>query len=222
MRMITKTLTLFEYLKVYNNSMRIILASGSPRRHYLLKMINLPHDVLPSDVEEDVPAGVAPEQVAGQLALLKADYVAQRHPGCLVIGADTMVVLGDEILGKPIDARDAAQTLHKLSGKTHTVITGVALVHYTTDGIRQDVFHETTRVTFANLTNEEIQAYIAGGSPMDKAGAYGIQDDLGALFVSSIEGDYYNVVGLPVQRLYRRLLHMYPEATELLFTVPKV
>ena len=198
--------------------MRIILASGSPRRHYLLKMINLAHEVIPSSVEEIVPDGVSPEEVARSLALQKAQDVANSHPDSLVIGADTIVVLNGEILGKPQSAAQAVEMLQKLSGNTHTVITGVALIDGSRGNAGQTVFHESTRVTFSSLINDEIRAYVAGGSPMDKAGSYGIQDDLGCLFVSSIQGDYYNVVGLPLQHLYRQLRAVNQDIIKNVFT----
>jgi septum formation protein len=197
--------------------MRIILASGSPRRHYLLKMINLSHEVIPSSVKEIVPVGLSPEEVARSLALQKAQDVANSQTNSVVIGADTIVVLDGEILGKPESAAQAVEMLQKLSGNTHTVITGVAILVESHEKVDPTVFHESTQVTFSSLTDDEIRAYVAGGSPMDKAGAYGIQDDLGCLFVSKIQGDYYNVVGLPLQQLYQQLRSVNPEIAQRLF-----
>lgn len=192
--------------------MKIILASGSPRRHLLLNMIGLAHEVIPSSVDEVIPDGLDPSSVARHLARLKGEDVAVQHPHTLIIAADTIVVLDGEILGKPASAEDAFSMLRRLSDNTHRVITGVALLESDSDGIfvKESVFHVTSDVTFANLHDEEIWAYIATGSPMDKAGSYGIQDDLGSLFVSRIEGCYYNVVGLPVQHLYSTLKDVAP------------
>lgn len=180
-----------------------VLASRSPRRRRLLERIGMRFEVDVSDVEEDVPAEMSPKRVAESLALRKARDVAGRHPDALVLGADTIVVLEDEILGKPDDAAEAAEMLHRLSDATHTVYTGIALVHSSSG--RTACVHEATRVTFAAMDANEIAAYVASGSPMDKAGAYGIQDDRGALFVRRIDGDYYNVVGLPLHRFYRTM-----------------
>jgi septum formation protein len=234
----------------------IVLASGSPRRHALLNMIGLRHRVVPSTVVELIPEGANPAQIACELAAQKAREVARAHPNMLTIGADTIVVLDGQILGKPADEYDALRMLNMLKNNTHEVITGVALVHFTPkipaesasvgnvssagaqelpeelpkevpssaeesgpagsqvwreQGFSQRIFHQTTSVTFADLSEQEIRAYIATGSPMDKAGSYGIQDDLGSLFVSRIVGDYYNVVGLPLQMLYEELKSFAPE-----------
>ncbi len=144
-----------------------------------------------------------PAEIVERLALRKARYVARDYPDALVLGADTIVTIGDTILNKPDGPADAERMLGKLSGKSHRVFTGVALVHAATQ--KEVVSFESTRVTFTSMTKDEIRAYVAGGSPLDKAGAYGIQDDLGAAFVSKIEGDYYCVMGLPVHRLYTML-----------------
>ena len=178
-----------------------VLASRSPRRHRLLEQIDLSFIVEPSATDETVPDGASPESVVQQLAVEKAQAVAARFPDALTLGADTIVVLENEILGKPRDEKEAHQMLRRLSGRTHTVFTGIALLHPPSG--RQVTAYEQTAVTFAGLTDAEIAAYVATGSPMDKAGAYGIQDDQGALFISRIDGDYYNVVGLPLHRLYR-------------------
>ena len=146
------------------------------------------------------------------LARQKAEAVAPLFPDALTLGADTVVVLHDgpgeappdaEVLGKPTDEAHARETLARLSGRAHQVYSGLALVHPASG--RTVTAHERTSVTFAVLSADEIAAYVAAGSPMDKAGAYGIQDDAGALFVSGVHGDYYNVVGLPLHRLYRTL-----------------
>lgn len=180
-----------------------ILASRSPRRRRLLEQIGMSFEVSVSDVSEDLSDEIAPEAAAEMLALRKAEDVARRNPHAVTLGADTIVVIDGEILGKPGDAAEAAAMLRRLSGRSHTVITGIALVHPQSGRTVQA--SEATVVTFGPMDSDEIAAYVASGSPMDKAGAYGIQDDRGALFVARIEGDYYNVVGLPLYRMYRIL-----------------
>lgn len=190
------------------NPEQIILASASPRRRILLRQIGLTFEVLPAGNDESLPAGTGPVETVESLARTKAEtVVARRAPGSsLVIGADTIVVLDEEILGKPADPEEARTMLHRLSGRTHQVYTGVALIRTGSTGITDRyIFHERTDVTFGKLTGEEIAAYVNTGSPLDKAGAYGIQDDLGALFVRKINGDYYNVVGFPLHRFYREV-----------------
>jgi septum formation protein len=178
-----------------------VLASASPRRKHLLSLAGIPFAVVPSDIEETVPEGAPPEAVVQSLAQQKASHVASlpQHRDALVLGADTIVVHEGQILGKPDSADHARAMLRRLSGARHTVYTGVALVHRSTS--RTALAAEATAVYFGALTEGEIDRYVAGGSPMDKAGAYGIQDDAGAFFVRRIEGDYYNVVGLPLYRL---------------------
>ena len=180
-----------------------VLASQSPRRRSLLEQLGLTFSIQPSPAEEIWPDGLPPSAAVEVLALQKAASVATVNPEALTLGADTIVVLEDEVLGKPADAAEARAMLRRLSGATHTVFTGIALVHPASG--RQIVTHEATAVTFATLHREEIAAYVATGSPLDKAGAYGIQDDHGALFVQRIDGDYYTVVGLPLHRLYSAL-----------------
>ncbi|GIV59708.1 MAG: Maf-like protein [Rhodothermaceae bacterium] len=181
----------------------LVLASSSPRRRRLLEQLGLRFVVRPSDTEEVVPEGVSPETVVQALAREKAEAVAPAYPDALTLGADTIVVLDGEVLGKPADAAEAHAMLRRLSGNTHTVYTGIALVHPASN--RNVTAFEATRVTFAPLTDDEIAAYVATGSPLDKAGAYGIQDDHGALFIPRIEGDFFTVMGLPLHRLYRVL-----------------
>jgi septum formation protein len=190
--------------------MNVILASASPRRHQLLKMIGLEHQVIPANVDENVESDMNAVQTAEHLAQIKGHHVASSHPGNLIISADTIVVTDQGILGKPVDEQHAFEMLRYLSGRTHTVITGVALAVSKNGTLQNEIFHESTLVTFDHLSDNEILAYIKTGSPFDKAGSYGIQDDLGSLFVKRIEGDYYNVVGLPVQHLYRKLKSFYP------------
>lgn len=184
----------------------LVLASASPRRSHLLQQIGLKFSVQPSLVDESAfsTAGVTPSEYVQQLARAKALDVASRmQEASIVLGADTIVVLDGEILGKPIDRDDATRMLRRLSGNTHTVYTGIALVE--SPSLRQRTAVARTEVTFRVLDDEEIADYITGGSPMDKAGAYGIQDDYGAVFVSHIVGCYYNIVGLPLELLYREL-----------------
>ncbi len=183
----------------------LVLASASPRRRDLLARLGLAFTVSPSDADETWPADLATGPAAQAVALRKARAVPA--PGALVLAADTVVVLDGQVLGKPADADQAAATLRRLSGRTHEVVTGLALAA----GGRETTAHETTRVTFAALTDAEIAAYVATGSPLDKAGSYGIQDDLGALLVERIDGDYFNVVGLPLRRLYDTLRRFVPD-----------
>lgn len=191
---------------------RIILASQSPRRKKLLQQIGLSFEVHPSSAEEIIQH-TDPKEIVKDLALLKADDVAHHFEDSLVIGADTIVVFGDKIIGKPSNPEEAKTFLQQLSTHTHSVFTGVALVKTDKNGSieRTLTFHEQTKVTFSALDTADVAAYIQTGNPMDKAGAYGIQDDLGALFVEKIEGDYYNVVGFPLNRFYRELKSFYPD-----------
>jgi len=190
----------------------LILASRSPRRRKLLAQLGLDFEVHPSDLDENATNHRLPEQLVEQLALEKARTVAARFPEALTLGADTIVVLDGDVLNKPADEAEARAMLRRLSGRTHTVYTGVALVHPASQ--REVVDYEATQVTFAPLTDAEIDAYVATGSPLDKAGAYGIQDDYGAVFIRRIEGDYYNVVGLPLHRLYRMLRNHFADLIE--------
>ena len=182
---------------------KLVLASKSPRRKKLLEQIGLDFTVHVSPVDERVSRTVDPSETVQRLATEKAEAVAVHYPESITLGADTIVVLDGEILGKPEGPAEAFEMLRRLSGKTHTVFTGIALIHEQSN--RRVSAFEATYVTFADLDDYEIAWYVATGSPMDKAGAYGIQDDRGALFISRIEGDYYNVVGLPLHRMYRIL-----------------
>lgn len=181
--------------------MSLILASASPRRRELLSLITTEFKVIPAKGEETADKTLPPDILVQRLASQKAAEVAAAYPHDTVIGADTLVFLGSEIMGKPADTADAKRMLTMLSGKVHTVITAAAIAR---NGSVTKVFAEETKVEFFLLTADEIAAYIATGEPMDKAGAYGIQDK-GALLVKGITGDYYNVMGLPVGRLYREL-----------------
>ncbi len=175
----------------------LILASQSPRRRELLEQIGLRDFLIhPAKGEETAPAGLSPERLVERLSRQKAAEVAAACPGDVVIAADTVVAAGGAVLGKPRTPEEAAEMLASLSGRTHTVYTGVT--------VRRDgeavTEHEATSVRFRPLSRAEIAAYVATGEPMDKAGAYGIQGR-GALLVEGIEGDYFNVVGLPLCRL---------------------
>ncbi len=181
----------------------LILASASPRRKKLLEQLGLSFTVHASHVDEDAPADAPAEHIVQHLSSKKAAAVAPQFADALTLAADTLVVLDGAILGKPADEDEATRMLKRLSGRQHEVYTGIALHHPATS--RYLTAFETTRVTFSSLSEREIAAYVATRSPFDKAGGYGIQDDQGALYVSGIEGDYYNVVGLPLNRLYQML-----------------
>lgn len=180
--------------------MKLILASQSPRRRELLKLITPDFEVIPSSFDENsVPVEPA-DYYAERLARAKALTVARENPEAVVIGCDTVVLLAGRVLGKPADREDAREMLRFLSGRTHKVITGVSLVH----GQRTVSFSQVTEVEFFNLTDREIEEYLSTGEPFDKAGAYGIQG-YGSLLVEEVRGDFFNVVGLPVARLKREL-----------------
>lgn len=180
-----------------------ILASASPRRKELLSVITNDFSVVPSDCEEIVPTDISAEDTAEYLAKIKALSVAEKYPHSTVIGADTCVVAGDMILGKPKNEDDAREMLKMMSGITHKVITGCAIVK---NGVVNS-FSVTTEVEFYPLSDEEIEKYINTSEPYDKAGGYGIQGKA-SLFVKGIKGDYFNVVGLPVAELNRKLKMM--------------
>jgi septum formation protein len=176
----------------------IILASASPRRRELLAQAGFNFEVIPAHVNEDVLPGEDPKTYVVRLARDKAEavYAQLRVPEAIVIGADTTVTIDGHILAKPEDARDAARMLRKLSGRTHQVITAVAIA----SALGTDASAEVTSVEFLRLSDEEIAAYVATGEPMDKAGAYGIQG-YAARWIPRIEGCYFNVVGLPIARV---------------------
>jgi septum formation protein len=190
---------MLQNLKKYH----IILASNSPRRRELLAGLGIDFEVkvLP-DIDENYPATLPVAEIAQYIAKEKADaYLRLMSPDDLVITADTIVVADDEVMGKPHDADDARRMLSKLSGRTHQVITGVCL---TTVG-EQRQFSVCTDVTFKDLTDEEMDYYIQTYQPFDKAGAYGIQEWIGYIGVTGLNGSYFNVMGLPVQRIYVEL-----------------
>lgn len=180
--------------------MKLILASSSPRRKQLLNMAGLHFDILASEIDEHIQANQTPEEMVQSLAYQKAKEVQRKHRDAYVIGADTIVVHEGQALGKPKTKQEAFEMLNRLSGQTHEVFTGVAIL----SPEKETVFAERTAVTFWDMTKEEIWEYIETGEPMDKAGAYGIQGK-GALFVKQIVGDYFSVVGLPLSRTIREL-----------------
>ncbi|MDP4199095.1 MAG: Maf family protein [Bacteroidota bacterium] len=193
----------------------LILASQSPRRAALVRLLGVRKiETIPANLEEVFDPERNPAENVRLLALHKARHVAEQAAdvNAMVLGADTTVVVEGDVLNKPLDADDAVRMLQRLSGQTHTVYTGVALVDSHTK--REHSFVESTDVSFRPLSENEIRSYVASGSPMDKAGAYGIQEDFGAVFVRHIDGDYYNVVGLPLCRLYVALKHFAPNLFE--------
>jgi septum formation protein len=189
----------------------LILASASPRRQELLRNAGIPFSVFPSSIAEAPLDGEEPRQCAERLAREKALAVSRQHPADVVLGADTIVVVDGEILGKPRYERDASRMLHMLSGRTHQVITGVCLIgpllrtrNQKLETDFQDTRSETTLVSMTRLTDEDIRSYVATGEPMDKAGAYAIQG-MASRWIPRVEGDYFNVVGLPVALVCRML-----------------
>ena len=177
-----------------------ILASQSPRRRELLAMLGLEFEIFTADIDETMDPALSAEQAVAAVCERKARAVGQRHPGRLIVAADTIVVVDETILGKPHCEDEARAMLHSLSGRSHRVMTGFCLWR---DGACE-THVETTKLWFRDLSDGEIDAYVATGSPMDKAGAYGIQDQA-AVFVQRLEGDYYNVMGLPLCALTQAL-----------------
>lgn len=193
----------------------VLLASSSPRRRQLVRQMGADHAVLAPEVIEEHFAGESPEALVERLSLAKveaamrSDQLAEALDGrsdAVVLGSDTVVVLDEHVLGKPTDEAEARAMLHRLSGRAHVVFTGYALIDLARN--ERVVGHERTDVTFRTLDAEEIERYVASGSPLDKAGAYGIQDDFGAVFIERINGDYYTVMGLPLSRVYTELRRM--------------
>jgi septum formation protein maf len=185
------------------DSYEILLASNSPRRRELLAGLGVKYRVtsLP-DVDESYPLSLQGEEIPLYISQLKADaYRSQMKPNTLLITADTIVWLDGKVYGKPHDEAEACEMLRALSGRTHTVITGVTL----TSACRCKSFAVSTEVTFAALTDEEIGYYVSHYRPLDKAGAYGVQEWIGYIGVTGMNGSYYNVMGLPIQRLYTEL-----------------
>ena len=185
------------------SDVRVILASGSPRRRQLLELIGIAHEAKASNIDESIKGKETPRKHAERLAREKAATIAKSEPDAVTIAADTIVVIDRKILGKPANAVDAGSMLSLLNGRNHTVITAVAVAR----GSKLKSGVEEVHVKFRRLTDDEIDAYIATGEPMDKAGAYGIQG-LGATIVERIEGDYFAVMGLPLLRLTRLLAEL--------------
>ena len=186
---------------------KLILASNSPRRKELLAGLGVPYEVrVLQDIDEHYPENLPVNEVARYIAKEKADaYRRIVAADELIITADTVVIVGDEILGKPMDEADAVRMLRLLSGRTHQVTTGVCLL----TAEKERCFDVTTDVTFKTLTDEEIHYYVNRYRPFDKAGAYGIQEWIGYIGVTGLNGSYYNVMGLPVQRIYQELTKHY-------------
>lgn len=180
--------------------MKIILASASPRRKELLALAGIEYTVIPSECEEVLSENITPSEAVTLLAQQKAEDVFKRNPDCMIIAADTVVALSNAILGKPKDDEDAYNMLSSLSGKIHTVYTGVCI----RTAEKEETFFSATDVEFYELSDKEIRDYIATKEPCDKAGAYGIQGK-GSLLVKGIHGDYFNVVGLPLAETVRRI-----------------
>jgi septum formation protein len=199
-RYITNVMYRFFFEPMERTAKPIILASRSPRRIHLLRQIGFSFTVQESGVDEQIPEGMLPEEAVRRLSLEKASSVAAGLRDGIVIGADTIVVLGSMILGKPSSKEEAVSMLTRLGGRTHTVFTGFALVDVRSG--RTLVDFEKTDVTFRPLDSGEIDKYVESGSPMDKAGAYGIQDDFGAVFVERVNGCFYTVVGFPLSKFY--------------------
>lgn len=184
------------------NHYRIILASRSPRRRRLLHELGLKFEIVEKDYFETYPQGLTGDEIARHIAKGKADsFKDEMSDNEIIIAADTIVWCNEKVLGKPIDFEDAVKILQEISGNTHEVITGVCLLSRD----KEKVFSVSTKVTFDTLSMEEIEYYVEKYKPYDKAGAYGIQEWIGIAACTNIEGSYFNVVGLPVQRLYKEL-----------------
>jgi len=198
-----KSTLLMDLLHQQLSQYHLILASASPRRISLLKELNLTFDCIPLDVDEVFPSGLDDHEVAKFLAKLKADAfpIEKLTPRSILITADTIVCLNDEVIGKPEDREHAIEMLRKLSGQMHKVITGVCLRSHD----KESIFSNETDVYFSSLNDEEIIYYVDQFKPFDKAGAYGIQEWIGYVGIEKIEGSYFNVMGLPVQQLYVEL-----------------
>lgn len=190
-------------LKNRIKSKNLILASGSPRRQELLKSLGVPFEIRIKEIDEVYPKHLKKSEISDYLAQLKSNaFVEELNPKDLLITSDTIVWYHNMALGKPKSKDDAFQMLQKLSEKTHEVITSVCLKSLQ----KEDIFNSITKVTFKELSSEEIQFYIDNYNPMDKAGAYGIQDWIGQIGVTKIEGSYFNVMGFPIHKIYSQLL----------------
>lgn len=181
----------------------LILASSSPRRQYLMKEAGFEFSVEKPDVDESFPSDMPVDQVARYLAAKKAEYFRPRIQDEIIVTADTVVILFDKILNKPLDRKEACEMLEQLSGRTHIVMTGVCIVSKE----KEETFDDTTEVTFQALTRDEIEFYVDQYKPYDKAGAYGAQDWIGMIAIQKIAGSYFNVMGLPIHKVYQHLKH---------------
>lgn len=186
--------------RLFSLKTKYILASQSPRREELLRLLDISYRIIPSHIDEIIQDGLSFEDVVMDIAKQKAQHVAKDHPENTVLGFDTLVILNGEALGKPVDEADAYNMLEALQGTTHTVLTGCAIVH------DNDVttLYDQADVTFYPMTPIEIEEYLATGEPFDKAGAYGIQG-YGAKYIKKVDGDYYSVMGVPLAKLYHAL-----------------
>lgn len=180
--------------------MKFILASSSPRRKELLKFLDIDFKIVKSDIEEVIDETISNEELVMSLAFQKAEDVSKRHPGIYTLGFDTLVILDGKPLGKPKNHQDAFNMLRSLSGNKHTVLTGCAIVK---DDYK-DLFYDHCEVIFNEMSDQEIEEYLATDEPFDKAGAYGIQG-YGAKYIRYIKGDYYSVMGMPIQKLYNKI-----------------
>ncbi|RFZ85478.1 septum formation protein Maf [Mucilaginibacter terrenus] len=184
-----------------NNFPKVILASKSPRRQELLRLMDIDFRIVLKEVDESYPDGLSPEEIAVYIATKKAEAFDEDVTNEVVLTADTIVSIDGEILGKPETPEHAVEMLHKLSGKVHKVYTGVCLFYKG----EYNKFYDVSEVFFRQLTDEEIRSYVADKSPMDKAGSYGIQERIGLIGIERINGSYTNVVGLPTEKVYQQL-----------------
>ena len=184
---------------------KIILASSSPRRQKILKQVGIPFEILPSDIQEDLGGEMSPYEAVKTLSFQKAICAVDKvGEGSVIVAADTIVDLNGKIMGKPVDEQDAFNILKKLQGRKHSVYTGVCIIKKTAGDLIVRSIIDNSAVFMRPMTDDEIRAYIKTGEPMDKAGAYAIQE-MGSLFVERIEGDFYTVEGLPIVRVYQEL-----------------
>lgn len=181
----------------------LILASSSPRRQYLMTEAGFTFSIEKPDVDESFPADMPVDQVAKYLAAKKAEYFRLNLQDQIIVTADTVVILFNKILNKPLDRAEACEMLSALSGRTHIVMTGVCIISKE----KEESFDDTTEVTFQSLTKDEIEYYVDQYKPYDKAGAYGAQDWIGMVAIKKISGSYFNVMGLPIHKVYEHLKH---------------
>ena len=185
-------------------SKKVILASKSPRRQELLRLMDIDFRIVLKDVDESYPAGLSPEEVAVYIATKKAEAFDEDIADEVILTADTIVVIDDKILGKPETPEHAVEMLKTLSGRVHRVITGVCILHKG----KYNKFFDVSEVFFRKLTDEEITSYVEKYSPLDKAGSYGIQERIGLIGIERINGSYTNVVGLPTEKVYQQLKNL--------------